>query len=224
MKIKVIIPASGKGSRFGGDIPKQFQLLKGEPILKHTISVFQNLDFVNEIIIAADFCYTNHITGYNFSKVTQIIQGGETRAESVYAALKAVQSADIVLIHDAARPFVTPETVKAVAEAAKKYSAAIACTQVTDTIKEANHENKIIATPNRTNLWQAQTPQGFNYSLITEAYTKGAKDGILNQVTDDSTLVERLGKDVYIVPSPKNNIKITTAEDMVIAKVLANLV
>ena len=221
MKIKVIIPAGGEGLRLGGDVPKQFQLLGGQPILKRTIAAFDGLDCIAEIAVAVPAGYISHVQSYGFDKVGHIIEGGESRAKSVYAALKCLgHDTSVVLIHDGARPFVSPETIKAVADAACAFGAAIACAPVTDTIKEVDSTGRISATPNRSKLWRAQTPQGFTYDIITKAYAQGEKDDILDAATDDSILVERLGLPVYVVPAPAGNIKITTPEDMLIGEVL----
>jgi len=250
--IKVIIPASGIGTRFGSDTPKQFVALKGEPILKRTISAFQHLAIVDEIVVAVPQGYVQTVIGYGFDKVRHVVEGGKDRASSVYAALKCLPiDTHIVLIHDGVRPFVTCALVQTVVKTVKQHGAAVACTPVTDTIKqskkaapplskgsvagihslrnggvwgsaplEPNHQ--IEATLDRTRLWRAQTPQGFTYNIIMKAYRQAEKDGILHQATDDSALVERLGIPVYIVPSSPRNIKITTAEDLMIAEAFLN--
>jgi len=222
--INVIIPASGMGARMGADMPKQFLELKGQPILKRTIAAFQNMDFVNEIIVTVPGEYVKSVADYGFSKLRRVLDGGlcQTRASSVKLALDALpQNTEIVLIHDGVRPFVTSELAQAVADAAKIHKAAVACVPVTDTIKKA--DGNMVATLDRSRLYSAQTPQGFTYDLIMHAYAMAEKDGILHQATDDSMLAERLGMPVYVVPSSKKNIKITTAEDLIIAEAfLAN--
>ena len=216
---RVIIPASGTGTRLGASIPKQFLELNGEPILKRTISVFQKLDIIDEIIVTVPIGYTQTVVNYGFSKVHHIIDGGTSRASSVYLALQYMpEDTGIVLIHDGVRPFINDELVQAVVSAVKINDAAIACIPVTDTIKETDAIGKITKTPNRNNLWRAQTPQGFTYDLINNAYQQAEKDGILDKITDDAMLVERIGVPVYIVPSTPKNIKITTAEDLIIAR------
>ena len=214
--IRVIIPASGAGTRFGADVPKQFLMLGGEHILKRTISIFQAMDEIDEIAVAVPIGYTETVKAYGLSKVRCIVEGGASRAASVKAALSALPTnTDIVLIHDGVRPFATPCLVREVINAVKKYGAAVPCIPVTDTIKQTDPTGKIIATPDRGNLWRAQTPQGFTYDIITAAYRKAEHDGM--DATDDSALVERMGISVYVVQSEPSNIKITTAEDMAIA-------
>jgi len=220
--ISVIIPASGVGARFGASIPKQFVNLNGEHILKRTISIFQNLHFIDEIAVTVPNGYAQTVQNYDFDKVHHIVEGGKTRADSVFSALKMLQS-DIVLIHDGVRPFVANETVQAVINAVKKHGAALACVPVTDTIKVVT-DTTIKTTLDRSQLWSAQTPQGFTYEMIMGAYTQAQKDGILNQVTDDSTVAEHIGIPVYIVPSSPKNIKITTEEDLLFAEAILNSV
>jgi len=220
-KIKIVIPASGIGARFGTSTPKQFLQLQGVDILQRTISVFEQLDAVDEIVVAVPAGYTQIVQGYGFDKVHHIVEGGTNRAESVFCALQMLpKDTKTVLIHDGVRPFVTGKLVYDIAATVKKYGAAVACTPITNTIKQANSNKKIEATPDRSQLWSAQTPQGFTYDIIIKAYEQGTRNNTLHQVTDDSTLVEQLGIPVYVVPASPSNIKITTAEDMLIAKAL----
>ncbi|MCL1863852.1 MAG: 2-C-methyl-D-erythritol 4-phosphate cytidylyltransferase [Defluviitaleaceae bacterium] len=221
MKISIVIPASGEGKRLGSEIPKQFLQPGGEPILRRTLSVFDAMEIVAEIAVAVPNGYAEEVRGYKIAKLLHIVEGKATRAESVYAALRALdKNADAVLVHDGVRPFVTSEIIMAVAEAAKEYGAAVACAPVTDTVKVADDSGNIISTPDRSTLWQAQTPQGFTYEIITRAYATAEADGILATATDDSALAERLGISVKIVPSCPKNIKITTATDLELAKVI----
>jgi len=242
MKISVIIPASGAGTRLGGSIPKQFLHLNGEPILRRTLGIFDMLGNcyegstdrnINEqsasclecveIAVAVPEEYLATVAEYDLATPLHIIPGGKTRAESVYSALQAISPyTEIVLIHDGIRPFVTPETIRAVAQAAATYGAAIAATPVIDTIKQADAQGKITSTPARSTLWQAQTPQGFTYEIVTRAYAAAYADGILSTATDDASLAERLNIPVHIVPSPPTNIKITTQTDLSLAEILMN--
>jgi len=217
--ISVIIPASGVGARMGADMPKQFLELKGEPILKRTISAFQNLGMIDEIAVAVAPEYAQMVQNFGFNKVRHIVEGGQDRASSVYAALKCLpKDTSTVLIHDGVRPFVTRDLVRAVVVAVKQHGAAVACTPVTDTIKKLDFDNKITETIDRRLLWSAQTPQGFTYDIIMKAYQQAEQDGVLSQVTDDSALVERIGIPVYAVRSDFLNMKITTKTDLIIAE------
>ena len=219
MKVRVIIPASGSGSRVGSDIPKQFLPLGEQSILWHTLDAFSRLDSIFEIAVAVQADFFDTVREYGFEKVKYIVEGRRHRAESVYEALKILPNdTDIVLVHDAARPFVSVDTIAHVIESARCHGAAIACIPVTDTIKTVETHGIITATLDRNHLWRAQTPQGFDYHLLKNAYQKGANDDILSQVTDDSALVERLGLPVHIVPDNSSNFKITTANDLIMAE------
>jgi 2-C-methyl-D-erythritol 4-phosphate cytidylyltransferase len=215
--MKIIIPASGAGSRFGGEIPKQFLFLGGEPILKRTLSIFSALESVEEIIVAVCENYFEEVENYKIPKV-KIVSGGETRAESVFFALQSLAPTKIVLIHDGIRPLVTKKIIEDVAFAAEKFGAAVACSRVTDTIKKVDANGKIISTPDRNSLRQAQTPQGFTYENIFRAYRAAEADGVLRFATDDSSLAERIGIPVQIVEACPSNIKITTQTDLTIAE------
>ena len=222
IKIKVIIPAGGRGLRLGGNIPKQFQLLGGLPILYRTIDAFQRHKMVTEIVVAVPPDYVQDVKKYGFDKVLDVVEGGNCRASSVNIALRTISKGGIVLIHDGARPLVSEEIIKAVAYKTNKYGAAVACTPITDTIKEVsfidadNEHGQILATLNRSHLWRAQTPQGFTYDLIMQAQQDF--ENIKSLITDDSMLVERLGKPVYVVKDSPRNIKITTPEDLILAE------
>ena len=229
MSVAVIITASGSGLRMGGDIPKQFQLIGGIPVLAHTMAAFNRAEIVSKIVVTAPAEYVNHAweiaTANNLHKVGGVVAGGTSRAESIYAALKALPfmggtGQEVVLIHDGVRPFVSEELIKAVAKAAHTHGAAIAGTLLTDTIKEVDKKLRATSTPDRSRYWQVQTPQGFTYDMLMKAYAQGEKDGILPQATDDSMLVERLGIKVTMVEGDPNNIKITTPADMAVGEVI----
>jgi len=223
-QFNVIIVASGLGTRFGNAVPKQFQLLDDAPILKRTIHRFNDLDAVSNIIVTVPEGYINEVLSYGFEKVNHVIIGGTTRADSVYAALKMIDLAcEVVLIHDGARPLVATETIMAVAEAARSHGAAIAATPITDTIKRVKKDGVVSKTIDRKNLYQAQTPQGFHYALIYRAYQQGDTENVLGDATDDASLLERLGENIFIVPSSKTNMKITTPDDLVIASALLKM-
>ena len=234
MWVTAIIAAGGSGKRLGGDIPKQFQLLAGRPVLAHTIGAFDRLDIIGGIVVAVPAGYRQHtseiVAGQGFKKVRVVTEGGTNRAASIYAALKALQSGNghretpggepgIVLIHDGVRPFVSETQIRAVAQAAKTHTAAISGTPLTDTLKEVSESAQVLSTPDRKRYWRVQTPQGFTYDVIMRAYAQGETDGILPQATDDSMLVERLGIPVRMVEGEPGNIKITTIEDMTLGEI-----
>jgi 2-C-methyl-D-erythritol 4-phosphate cytidylyltransferase len=240
MKVVVIIPAAGLGTRMAA-VPagtkgkqkktppsKQFTELGGTPILIHTLRKFAAVDAVNEIWLALR---ENEIAGFRarleseakdvLKKRLEFVPGGEHRQQSVQNALNAVTAAvdDIVLVHDAVRPFVTSEIIQEVIEAAQKYGAAIAGLPAVDTVKQVERtaEGALIkATIPRAGIVMAQTPQGFRYSVIKKAFDEAAADGFLG--TDEASLVERSGHDVAVVMGSPRNIKITAPADMELAE------
>jgi len=238
MKVVVIIPAAGLGTRMApmptGDkgkpkaLSKQFTELGGIPILIHTLRKFAAVDAVGEIWIALR---ENEIAGFRcrlekeasdvLKKRVELVVGGEHRQQSVESALKAVTAAgdDIVLVHDAVRPFVTGEIIGEVIEAARKYGAAMAGLPAVDTVKQVERtaEGALIkATIPRASIVMAQTPQGFRYEVIKKAFDEASNDGFLG--TDEASLVERSGHDVAVVMGSPRNIKITAPADMELAE------
>ncbi|WP_425448445.1 2-C-methyl-D-erythritol 4-phosphate cytidylyltransferase [Dethiothermospora halolimnae] len=223
--ISVIIPAAGMGKRMDKGMNKQFILLKGKPILAHTIDKFNSCPYIDEIIIVTreeekKYCRDNIIDKYGFHKVNKIVKGGEERQDSVYNGLIAVDNkCDIVLIHDGARPFVNGANIADAIKGVIKYKACVIGVPTKDTIKVVDGYSNVKDTPNRKYLWSVQTPQAFDYNLILKAY----KDGMANSVsvTDDSMLVERLGYEVKMINGSYNNIKITTPEDLQFGELIA---
>lgn len=219
-----IIVAAGSGKRFGSEIPKQFLELCGKPVIFHTLERFEDCWLIDEVILvlaAAEADKFRLIIGnYNFSKLKTIVFGGQTRAESVYHGLEAIKSlkAKIVTIHDGARPLVTPSEIAKTIEKANETGAAVLVAPVTDTIKQISPDEKILKTIDRTTLRRALTPQCFDYKILKRAF---AQPNILNQqATDESFLVEQLGIKISIVEGSSRNIKITMAEDLILAKAL----
>jgi len=238
MKVVVIIPAAGLGTRMTPMPPgdkgkpktpsKQFTELGGTPILIHTLRKFAAVDAVSEIWIALR---DNEIAGFRdrlekeardlLKRKIQLVVGGEHRQQSVESALNALTVAadDIVLVHDAVRPFVTTEIIREVIEAAVKYGAAIAGLPAVDTVKQVERtaEGALIkATLPRAGVVMAQTPQGFRYQVIKKAFDEASADGFLG--TDEASLVERSGHDVAVVMGSPRNIKITAPGDMKLAE------
>jgi 2-C-methyl-D-erythritol 4-phosphate cytidylyltransferase len=233
MKVFVIIPAAGLGTRMAaasataqGKAPsKQFLELDGEPILVHTLRKFVECDDVTNIVIAmrkaeADV-FTPDMKKQNFGKAISVVEGGEHRQQSVSNALDSVHAADddIILVHDAVRPFVDGETITGVIEAVKKYGAAIAGVPAIDTIKRVERTADgalITATIPREHIVQAQTPQGFRFSILKKAFADAAVDGFLG--TDEASLLERAGQSVHVVMGSPRNIKITAPGDLELAE------
>ena len=244
MKVVVIIPAAGLGTRMApmpgahgkqkkAPPSKQFTELGGTPILIHTLRRFAAVDAVSEIWIALRENETDRFRARLESeakddvlkKKVALVIGGEHRQQSVENALSAIAAAadDIVLVHDAVRPFVTGEIIQEVIGAAEKYGAAIAGLPAVDTVKQVERtaEGALIkATIPRAGIVMAQTPQGFRYSVIKKAFDEASADGFLG--TDEASLVERSGHDVAVVMGSPRNIKITTPADMELAEFYLN--
>jgi 2-C-methyl-D-erythritol 4-phosphate cytidylyltransferase len=235
MKVIVIIPAAGLGTRMSSapsakskkpSASKQFTELGGTPILVHTLRKFSASPQVNEICVALR---VNEIDGFRerlgkekdiLAKV-RLVEGGEHRQNSVANALAAISASsnDVVLVHDAVRPFVTEEIIHDVIDAAHKYGAAIAGMPAVDTVKQVDRTAEgalITATIPREKVVMAQTPQGFRYDIIKKAFDEAAADSFLG--TDEASLVERSGHDVAVVMGSPRNIKITTPGDMELAE------
>lgn len=233
MKVIAIIPAAGLGTRMapaavGKGKSKQFSELAGTPILVHTLRKFVDSTAVSEIWVALRKSEIQEFRDrlqneYKdvLKKTLQLVEGGEHRQQSVGHALTAITASpdDIVLVHDAVRPFVTREIIKDVIEAAKKYGAAIAGMPAVDTVKQVDRTSEgavITATVPRERVVMAQTPQGFRYEVLKRAFDEATADGFTG--TDEASLVERSGKDVAVVMGSPRNIKITTPADMEIAE------
>lgn len=218
--------ASDKGKQKKNPPSKQFTELGGTPILVHTLRRFAAVDAVSEIWIAlreneiAVFRARLESEAKVLNKKVELVVGGEHRQQSVENALNAITAADdIVLVHDAVRPFVTREIIQAVIEAAKKYGAAIAGLPAVDTVKQVERTSDgalIKATIPRAGIVMAQTPQGFRYSVIKKAFDEASADGFLG--TDEASLVERSGHEVAVVMGSPRNIKITAPADMELAE------
>ncbi len=216
MKVSAIIVAAGLGTRFDPNLPKQFHRLDNKPILIHSLEKFENCNNVHEIItVTAKNQIQNCmdlIREYKFHKVTQVVEGGLTRQDSVFCGLSAIQQCDIVLVHDGVRPFITEEDINEVILGTARYNACIPGVKVKETIKQCDSSDKVISTLDRESLRIIQTPQGFKYDLLLEAHRYARGDSI--NATDDAALVELMGIDVKIIQGSYKNIKITTKEDL----------
>jgi 2-C-methyl-D-erythritol 4-phosphate cytidylyltransferase len=239
MKVVVIIPAAGLGTRMAsapdaknkdkkGAPSKQFSQLGDTPILIHTLRKFAAVPEVNEILIALR---KNEIAGLRsylekeereiLKKKVEFVEGGEHRQHSVANALAIISAEpdDIILVHDAVRPFVTEKIIREVIEAAQKYGAAIAGVPAVDTVKQVDRTAAgamIKATIPRERVVMAQTPQGFRYEVLRKIFEEATADGFLG--TDEASLAERSGHDVAVVMGSPKNIKITTPGDMELAE------
>lgn len=216
-KVNAIIPAGGTSSRFGNK-NKLLEKIYGKEVIKYTIDAFENSN-VDEIIICANINIIDELKEiFKNSPKVRIIEGGATRQESVFNGLNASEC-DYVLIHDGARPMISTDLVNSAVEEVKTKKALTVATKTIDTIKEVI-DGKIIRTIDRAKLYNTQTPQAFEYNLIKDAHKKLYGKNF----TDDAGMLEELGQTVYILNGSYKNIKITTQNDIDIAKIyLENL-
>lgn len=220
MRATCIVPSAGKGKRLSSKENKPFISLKGKPLLLYTLKALEKCKVINEIIVVVspDKIKTckKLIKKYGISKVSVVVAGGRKRFNSVKNGLKKIKEADFILIHDGVRPFIEESTIKKVLRAARRYGAALCATPLKQTLKIINKNSFIKNTPKRSTLWEAQTPQAFKKDLILKAY----KNATSHDATDDSSLVEKMGRKVKIIKGSYRNIKITTPEDLALAEIL----
>ena len=213
MKFSAIITAGGTSSRFG-DSNKLLEKINGKEIIKYTIDAFVNAD-VEDIVICANLSIMDVLREiFKSYQNVRIVEGGSTRQKSVFNGLKAV-SCDYVLIHDGARPMITPEIIKKTMDEVVSKKAISVMTKTVDTIKKVDKNGKIITTIDRSQLYNTQTPQAFEYNLIKSVHEKYVDENF----TDDAGMVEAGGVDVYIVEGDYRNIKVTTKSDLALAEV-----
>jgi 2-C-methyl-D-erythritol 4-phosphate cytidylyltransferase len=223
--VGVIIAGGGRGERAGPGAPKQFRAVAGVPLLLRALRPFSSHSAVREIVIVLPGEYVDappSWLGAIVSERLRLAAGGDTRAASVAAGLRALSPVSaIVLVHDAARPFASTATVDAVIAAARSGVGAVAAVPVADTLKRAGDARRVLETVDRSALWRAQTPQGFPRGMIDAAYARlGAASGEWH-ATDDSALVAAAGFPVTLVPDTTGNIKVTSPDDFVLAEALA---
>ncbi len=208
----------------GTKVPKQFLTLGGLPVIVHTLRALEAADDIVEIILAVpdaerEYCRQAIVESHRLSKVARIVAGGEERQDSVRCALAAVSAGvEFVLVHDAVRPFVTTAMVRRVLDAAAVHGAAVVAIPMKDTVKQVGGDGLIERTVDRSGLWLAQTPQAFRRALFEEAHRQALAAGFRG--TDDTQLVEQLGRPVAVVEGSGDNIKITRPEDFVIGEAL----
>jgi 2-C-methyl-D-erythritol 4-phosphate cytidylyltransferase len=226
-RIAAILPAAGMGTRMGAETPKQFLELDGTPIVIHSLRRIASCSQVTDIIVAtrADEVarLEERIAREQFKQSVRVVRGGDSRQDSVAAALLEVpKDAEIVLVHDAVRPFVTTEQIARVIEEARRCQAAILGIPAMDTVKEVKRASLpedvalITGTIPRERVVLAQTPQAFATKLLKEAFARAQADGV--SASDEAGLVERIGHDVHVVLGSERNIKITRPSDMELAR------
>ncbi|MCM1268569.1 MAG: 2-C-methyl-D-erythritol 4-phosphate cytidylyltransferase [Bacteroidales bacterium] len=234
-----IVLAAGRGSRMKSDVAKQYMLLRGKPLIWYALHAIEESEVIDDCILVTDkeavlngYAHKEIVERYGFRKVDTITAGGAERYDSVYCALQVIADKDMavpnrdgyVFIHDGARPFLTEEILRRCYEAVEKYHACVAGMPVKDTIKVTDEEGYAAQTPDRTRLWQIQTPQVFDTPLICTAYEKLmqekarlAEAGL--KITDDAMVVETFtGQPVRLVEGSYRNIKVTTPEDIAVAE------
>jgi 2-C-methyl-D-erythritol 4-phosphate cytidylyltransferase len=225
-KITAILPAAGLGTRMGAETPKQFLELDGTSILVHSVRKLASCELVTEIIVATRgeevARLADRLREEKLRQPVRVVKGGDTRQESVAAALKQVaEGTEIVLVHDAVRPFVTREQIARVIEEARSCGAAILGIPAMDTVKEVKRTSLpedvalITMTIPRERVVLAQTPQAFRTKILQEAFARAEADGV--SASDEAGLVERLGQEVHVVLGSERNIKITKPADMELA-------
>ncbi|MFZ0464206.1 MAG: 2-C-methyl-D-erythritol 4-phosphate cytidylyltransferase [Candidatus Acidiferrales bacterium] len=230
-RIAAILPAAGLGTRMGAEVPKQFLELDGVPLLLYTIRRLAECDAITEFLIATRpeevEAVEQRLAKENLGRPVHVVKGGETRQESVGNALARISpDTELVLVHDAVRPFVTQEQVERVIAETRARGAAILGVPAIDTVKEVRRSALpedialISATIPREKIVLAQTPQGFQVTILKEAFVRAEQDGYT--ASDEAALVERLGRDVYVVLGSERNIKITRPADMELARFYLN--
>lgn len=215
--------------RFGGKTPKQFVPLCGLPVFLHSLRAFEAADTIGRVVLVVPpegsgsrLRPRDVSTQYGLRKLAVVVPGGERRFDSVFEGIKAAEDdCRIAVIHDAARPFVEPGIVDACVSAALRWKAAVAAVPVADTLKDVGPGGAVVRTVPREGLWQIQTPQAFDFALILEAYLRYRLRIAPVESTDDAGLVEALGAEVKIVAGSRLNFKITTADDMKLARIVA---
>lgn len=225
-KVGAVILAGGKGSRMHCDIQKQYMEVLGKPLIRYSLEAFQDSDVQAIVLVTGageeEYASSEVVEAGGFSKVIAVVAGGKERYHSVYEGLKALKDCDYVLVHDGARPLVTKAIIARAIAGAKQYEACVVGMPVKDTIKVSGVDGYSVATPDRTLLWQVQTPQAFSYSLLRGAYDWIMEDESRQQgITDDAMAVEHSsGKKIRLIEGNYENLKVTTPEDLVIVEAL----
>ncbi len=226
-----IVLAAGQGKRMGASVQKQYIELEGKPLIYYALNTFQKSEIIDTILLVVgkgqvSYAKDEIVRKYEFSKVNAVVEGGEERYDSVWQGLKAIdkeRGISYIFIHDGARPFVNEEMLRRGYDCAERFRACVAGMPSKDTVKLADKNDFAVSTPERKYVWTIQTPQIFEKDLIVDAYSKLMGEEH-SDVTDDAMAVERtMGVPVKMFRGSYENIKITTPEDLSIAKVFLEL-
>lgn len=225
MRVAAIIVAGGRGHRAGSGKPKQYRSLQGEPVLRHTLRAFNGHAEIGNIVTVIQHHDANdfHAAADGMEKCSASVFGGDTRQRSVFAGLKAIEPAapEFVLVHDAARPFVTAALLDRALGAIKNADAAVPVLSLTDTVKRVDSSEHIVATLDRNELRTTQTPQVFSFAKLFDAHARAAEAG-LEDFADDAAIAEWAGIPVATFPGEAGNLKLTTTNDFLIAEKMAS--
>jgi 2-C-methyl-D-erythritol 4-phosphate cytidylyltransferase len=213
--VTALVLAAGSGRRLGGRFPKQFLRVRGRSLVEWCLAAFQEAREVDEVwlVLPRRRLGAGARLRRRFSKLRGVVAGGSRRGVSVERGLRQIDHDGVVLVHDAARPFVTPRLISRVVRAARRHGAAVPALPVDDTLKSAGPGRRVRNTVPRDGLWAVQTPQGFRVPLLRRAYRRGGTG-----TSDDAALVERLARPVVLVPGSPDNFKITRPEDLRMAR------
>ncbi len=220
-----IVLAAGSGRRMNSSVQKQFLEVEGKPLIYYALKAFQDSEIDRVILVTGaeslEYCRRDVVERFSLSKVVNVVAGGKERYHSVYHGLEAAAGSDYVLIHDGARPMVTPEQINELIGAVQRENACVSGMPVKDTIKITDSEDYAVSTPDRRSLWLTHTPQAFAYPLILGAHEAFRADGCPDGITDDGMLVERYGNcPVKMIRGSYDNVKVTTPEDLLLVEIL----
>jgi 2-C-methyl-D-erythritol 4-phosphate cytidylyltransferase len=225
--ISALIVAAGQGLRMGSAQRKQYLQLCGSPVLVHTLRVFDGCPDIRSIVVVVpssemEFCKKEILPSASLESEVKLIAGGRRRQDSVFNGLQYLGDAEgVVLIHDGVRPLVPMTMIRDCIQGALQWGACIPGLQAVDTLKQIDSQGRILRTMPRESIWMAQTPQAFSLSIIRRAHLEARRTG--REATDDASLVEALGVPVHVIAGSRENIKITTPEDLAVAEALLNM-
>ncbi|MGE4357424.1 MAG: 2-C-methyl-D-erythritol 4-phosphate cytidylyltransferase [Candidatus Omnitrophota bacterium] len=226
MKISCIVPSAGKGKRLKANVDKVFVLLDNKPILYYTLKNLEASKEIGEIVLVVskeslEFSCNEFLKKFKFSKIKKIVEGGKTRTESVWRGLQSAdEKSKFILIHDGARPFVDEDCLNRLIKAGEEFGSAVLGLPITSTVKKVRN-SFVSKTVPRDYLWEIQTPQIFKRDLIIDCYKKAIEEKFI--ATDDAQILEHYGYKVKIVKGSPLNIKITTPEDLTLAKAILKI-